>query len=62
MLKTHLNTIKDDLSKHHHNKQDLLEYYIQLRLNKTLKTYYKDLSNVTSHLMTCDAQGLLKRL
>lgn len=47
-----LNNMLKDINKHKRNKNKLLEYYIQKRLKKSLKNYYKDLLetyNILSH-------------
>lgn len=45
-----LMTIQEDLSKYHRNKNELLEYYIQSRLNNSLQSYYHDLMNSLTYL------------
>lgn len=62
MLKNHLNTIKSDLSSHHRSKSQLLNYYIQLRLTKSLQVYYKDLNESVLYLSQRKSQNILRKL
>lgn len=39
-----------DLNKHKRPKEKLLSYFIEYRLNKSIQTYYKQLSNSVDHL------------
>ena len=48
-----INDIKDmlnDLNKHKRKKEELLSYFIEYRLNKSIQTYYKQLSKSVDHL------------
>jgi len=45
-----LYSILEDLNKHHRKKSDLLSYYINKRLDKSLETYYKELSYSVNYL------------
>lgn len=62
MLKTHLDEISKELNNHHRNKSELLPYYIQLRLTKSLQTYYKDLNRSTSYLLERNSYNILRRM
>lgn len=53
--------ILDDLSRYHRNKHKLLAYYINERLNKSLETYYKDLSSSYNYLSSKDTINVAKK-
>lgn len=42
--------ILKEMSEHHRNKEELLEYYITARLNKSLSTYYESLLKSSEYL------------
>ena len=56
-----LNNILNDLSNYHRNKKELLIYYINQRLNKSLETYYKDLSSSYNYLSSKDTINVAKK-
>ena len=49
-----------DISKYKRNKNDLLEMYIKERLNKSLETYYDQLSSSLEYLVSKDSIRVLK--
>lgn len=49
-----------DISKYKRNKDDLLEMYIKERLNKSLETYYDQLSSSLEYLVSKDSIRVLK--
>ncbi len=49
-----------DISKYKRNKDDLLEMYIKERLNKSLETYYNQLSSSLEYLASKDGVRVLK--
>lgn len=55
-----LNNMLKDISKHKRNRDNLLEYYIQERLNKSLETYYIQLSHSLEYLINKDSFRVLK--
>lgn len=55
-----LNKMLDDISKYKRNKDDLLEMYIKERLNKSLETYYNQLSSSLEYLISKDSVRVLK--
>lgn len=57
-----LNSILNDLQKYKRDKSKLLPYYIQLRLNKSLLTYYNQLSNSLRYYDRKDELRILKHL
>ena len=57
-----LYNILDDLSKYKHNKDDLFPMYVNERLNKSLQTYYKEITNSFNYLKYKDSNTILKRL
>ena len=52
----------DDMKVHHRNKNVLLYNYINDRLNKSLKTYYEELTDSVSYLNNKDELKIMKRL
>lgn len=57
-----LYSMLEDLSKYHRDKKVLLTYYINQRLNKSLETYYKDLSNSFEYLTNKNDFKVLKNI
>ena len=57
-----LNKMLDDISKYKRNKDDLLEMYIKERLNKSLETYYNQLSSSLEYLISKDSVRVLKKI
>ena len=57
-----LNIILSDLQKYKRRKKDLLPYYIQLRLNKSLVTYYRQLATSIRYYDKKDELRILKNL
>ena len=55
-----LNNMLKDISKYKRNKDNLLEYYIQERLNKSLETYYNQLSHSLEYLISKNGLRVLK--
>ena len=54
--------IQNELSKYHRDKKSLEVYYIQLRLNKSLKAYYDDLSRSVKYLNNRKTDNVIKYL
>ena len=55
-----LNNMLKDIEKYKRCKKDLMEYYIQERLSKSLETYYKQLSYSLEYLISKDNLKVLK--
>ena len=51
-----------DLSSYHRNKNTLLQFYINQRLNDSLKVYYKELSQSIDYLSDKNNIRVLKKL
>lgn len=51
-----------DLSLYHRNKNDLKILYINERLNKSLETYYKELSSSLDYLSNRNQENLAKKV
>lgn len=62
ILESRLQQILKDLSRHRRNKNDLMIYYINNRLNKSLATYSKELEDCNHMLESNSNIFLLKRL
>ena len=50
----------DDLSKYKRNKQDLMEFYVNERLSKSLEVYYSELYNSLNYLIYKNDLRVLK--
>lgn len=60
-----INTLKSmlkDINKHKRDKNKLLEYYVQKRLNTSLKNYYKELLETYDFLTHREAKKVFKAL
>lgn len=57
-----LNVILEDLQSYKRDKSILLPMYIQLRLNKSLETYYKQLASSIRYYDKRDELRILKKL
>lgn len=58
-----VNTLKymlKDINKHKRDKNKLLEYYIQKRLNVSIKNYYRDLLETYDFLSHKDAKKVIR--
>lgn len=55
-----LNKMLADISNYKRNRNDLLEMYIKERLNKSLETYYSQLSSSLEYLASKDGIRVLK--
>lgn len=62
MLYNELMNIKHDLSEHHRDKSTLLIMYIQARLNKSLKSYYSDLSKSALYLENRNPTNVINKM
>lgn len=51
-----------DLGLYHRNKNDLKILYINERLNKSLETYYKELSSSLDYLSNRNQENLAKKV
>ena len=56
-----LNNMIFDLKKHNRSKQELIEDYINSRLDKSLKSYYEDLMQTYNSITKRDAARVLKK-
>ena len=59
---SNLNNILNELQLYKHNKTYLLPYYINKRLNKSLKVYYDELSYYIDSLKNEDIMKIMKKL
>ena len=57
-----LNLVLQDLQRHKRERATLLPMYIQLRLNKSLLTYYKQLASSMRYYDRKDELKILKNL
>ena len=57
-----LNSMLNTLSKYKRNKYDLIELYINERLEKSLKTYYLELYNSLDYLLSKNDLRVLKNV
>ena len=61
-FKDQLLVILNDMSNYHRDKNKLLSFYVSNRLNKSLQTYYKELSNCVSFLEKKNSEKIAKKL
>lgn len=61
-FKQNLLDILSDLKKHKRGNENLIEYYVQKRLNKSLKNYCEDLYKDSSFILQKDARKMLQAL
>lgn len=57
-----LNGMVNDLNSYKRDNSGLLEMYINDRLNKSLKTYYKELNQTIEYLNSKDALNVAKKM
>lgn len=57
-----LQTILDDLQKHHRDKSSIMEQSISIRLAKSVENYYKELSNSFEYLSHRDNIRVMKQI
>lgn len=62
MLSSNLTNIKNELSKHHRDKSTLLFIYVQDRLNKSLRSYYSDLSKSAIYLKNRSPKNVINKM
>ena len=62
MLINELNSMLEDLSKHHRSRETLLKSYIIDRLNASVESYYHDLLISFNYLKEKDALKLAKKM
>lgn len=62
MVKDIINQMKLDLAAHNRKKEDLLEYYVQLRLNASLESYYKEIQQSLNNLLSKESLGYMKKV
>ena len=61
-FKRNLQYILKDLDNHKRDKSTLLEYYINLRLEKSLNSYCEDLNKSYESLVNKNSMNLIKRI
>ena len=57
-----LATIITDLKKYKRDKKSLMETYVNQRLNQSLRTYYRELSEAIKYLEDKDAMNVARKL
>ena len=62
MFKENLLTIKKDLKYHKRNKDYLIKFFIQKRLNDSLSSYFKNLESSVYTLLESDTGRVIKEL
>ena len=58
---SNINTIIKDLSFYHRNRNDLINMYVQERLNKSLQEYYHSILKTFDYLNSRNDVNLLKK-
>lgn len=62
MFKENIQNIKNDLNKYHRDRSQLTLIYIQQRLNKSLNSYYNDLTNSVNYISNRKPESVLRKL
>lgn len=62
MLNEVLSQMKLDLNAHKRDKKQLLEYYVQKRLDDSLKSYYEEIQKSLSNLLYKDSLKSMKKV
>ena len=62
MLNEVLSQMKLDLDAHKRDKKQLLEYYVQKRLDDSLKSYYEEIQKSLSNLIYKDSLKSMKKV
>lgn len=62
MVRNNLDQALEDMSRFHRNKDSLIYAYINDRLNKSLKSYYSELTESVEYLNSKDDLRIAKRL
>ncbi len=62
MIVENLNNMLKDLSQHNRSRETLLPFYVDLRLTKSIQSYYADLLAAQKTLEERDARKVLKAL
>lgn len=56
-----LHRMLDDICAHHRKRRELLEYYVNARLDKSIQSYYEELMDSYNALTKRDAARVLRR-
>lgn len=62
MLQSILENMQEDMKSYHRSRKFLERYYVQLRLNKSLSSYYADLSTSVRYLGDRNVDNVLRYL
>lgn len=57
-----LKKMLEDVKKHKRPKDELLEYYVNCRLNKSIQSYYKELLSSSDGLMTHNVENIIDKM
>ena len=61
-FKDTLENMLNDMKNYHRDKNSLLIYYINKRLNESLNIYYKELENSITYLSSKNDMKVLKKM
>ena len=61
-FETTLRNMLKDMNEYKRDKEGLLEYYIQTRLNLSLENYYKDLMHDYNNIINRSTRKMLRNL
>ena len=62
MFEKNLLTLKNDLKYHHRNKEYLIKFFIQKRLNASLSSYFKNLESSVYALTVANPEKVIKEM
>ena len=60
-VKDTLHKMLDDIHAHNRRRRELLEYYVNTRLDKSIQSYYEELMDSYNALTKRDAARVLRR-
>lgn len=60
-VKSTLHRMLDDIHSHNGKRRELLEYYVNARLDKSIQSYYEELMDSYNALTKRDAARVLRR-
>ena len=62
MSASELDSLLEELKQYKRDKNHLMEFYIEERLNKSLEVYYKELTDSIQYLARRDELNVLKKM
>ena len=57
-----LNAILGELETHHRDKNTLMKHYVEIRLNKSIRSYYEQLMASVNGIETINTNRVIRKL